>query len=139
MESYFDLGSHARLITTASAEAQVWFNRGLNWLYGFNHPESVACFQRAAVCDPACAMAHWGIALAKGPYINKQWSYYSERELRETLDVCYHMARRAKRAGAPGCARGALPVARASGAHDTGAVERRLCAGHARGVRPVFP
>jgi hypothetical protein len=74
MESYFDLGSHSRLITTASADAQVWFNRGLNWLYGFNHPEAVACFQRAAVCDPACAMAHWGIALAKGPYINKQWS-----------------------------------------------------------------
>ena len=75
MESYFDLGSHSRLITTASADAQLWFNRGLNWLYGFNHPESVACFQRAAVCDPACAMAPWGIALAKGPYINKQWSY----------------------------------------------------------------
>jgi len=71
MESYFDLGSHARLITTASEDAQVWFNRGLNWLYGFNHPESVACFQRAAVCDPACAMAHWGIALAKGPYIKR--------------------------------------------------------------------
>ena len=102
MESYFDLGSHSRLITTASADAQWWFNRGLNWLYGFNHPESVACFQRAAVCDPACAMAHWGIALAKGPYINKQWSYYSERELRETLDVCYHMARRAQRLGAKG-------------------------------------
>ena len=102
MESYFDLGSHSRLITTASADAQLWFNRGLNWLYGFNHPESVACFQRAAVCDPACAMAHWGIALAKGPYINKQWSYYSERELRETLDVCYHMARRAQRLGAKG-------------------------------------
>jgi hypothetical protein len=34
MESYFDLGSHARLITTASADAQLWFNRGLNWLYG---------------------------------------------------------------------------------------------------------
>ena len=75
MESYFDLGSHSRLITTASEDAQLWFNRGLNWLYGFNHPESVACFQRAAVCDPACAMAHWGIALAKGPYINKQWTY----------------------------------------------------------------
>ena len=53
MESYFDLGSHSRLITTASEDAQLWFNRGLNWLYGFNHPESVACFQRAAVCDPA--------------------------------------------------------------------------------------
>lgn len=102
MELYFDLGSHSRPITTSSEEAQLWFNRGLNWLYGFNHPESVACFQRAAECDPACAMAHWGIALAKGPYINKQWSYYSERELHETLDTCYHMARHAQRLGANG-------------------------------------
>jgi hypothetical protein len=56
MESYFDLGSHCRPITTSSEEAQLWFNRGLNWLYGFNHAESVACFQRAAEFDPACAM-----------------------------------------------------------------------------------
>ena len=102
MESYFDLGSHSRPITTSSEEAQLWFNRGLNWLYGFNHAESVACFERAAEFDPACAMAYWGMALARGPYINKQWSYYSERELTETLDACYHMARRAQSLGANG-------------------------------------
>jgi len=100
MEHYFDLGSHSRPITTSSEEAQLWFNRGLNWLYGFNHAESVACFQRAAESDPACAMAHWGIALAKGPYYNKQWSDYSERELPETLDIGYHMARHAQGLGA---------------------------------------
>ena len=42
MEDYFDLGSHSRPITTSSEEAQLRFNRGLNWLYGFNHAESVA-------------------------------------------------------------------------------------------------
>jgi hypothetical protein len=47
MESYFDLGSHSRLITTASAEAQVWFNRGLNWLYGFN-PTTLSRFDMTA-------------------------------------------------------------------------------------------
>jgi tetratricopeptide (TPR) repeat protein len=102
MEPYFDLGSHSRPITTSSEEAQLWFNRGLNWLYGFNHAESTACFQRAAEVDPACAMAHWGIALARGPYINKQWSYYSERELSETLGTCYQMARHAQSLGAEG-------------------------------------
>ena len=99
MEHYFALGSHSRPVTTSSEEAQLWFNRGLNWLYGFNHAESVACFQRAAESEPACAMAHWGIALAKGPYINKQWSYYSKRELPETLDTCYHVARHAQSLG----------------------------------------
>ena len=102
MEHYFDLGSHSRLVTTSSEEAQLWFNRGLNWLYGFNHAESVACFQRAAKSDPACAMAHWGIALAKGPYYNKQWSAFRERELPETLDIGYHMARHAHGLGADG-------------------------------------
>ena len=102
MDSYFDLGSHTRPVTAASTDAQMWFDRGLNWLYGFNHPEAVACFQRAAELAPDCAMAHWGIALAKGPYINKQWSYYSERELSETLDICYHTARRAQSLGADG-------------------------------------
>lgn len=102
MEHYFDLGSHSRPITTSSEEAQLWFNRGLNWLYGFNHAESVACFRRAAESDPACAMAHWGIALAKGPYYNKKWSDYSERELPETLDIGYHMARHAQGLGANG-------------------------------------
>ncbi|GIT01712.1 MAG: hypothetical protein CM1200mP27_03370 [Chloroflexota bacterium] len=43
----------------------MWFNRGLNWLYGFNHAESVACFRRAAESDPDCAMAHWGSPLRK--------------------------------------------------------------------------
>ena len=85
MEPYFDLGHYSRPISTSSEEAQLWFDRGLNWLYGFNHAESVACFQRSAECDPACAMAHWGIALARGPYINKQWSYYSERELTRAI------------------------------------------------------
>ena len=102
MEDYFDLGSHSRPITTSSEEAQLWFNRGLNWLYGFNHAESVACFRRAAESDPDCAMAHWGIALAKGPYYNKKWSDYSERELPETLDIGYHMARYAQGLGANG-------------------------------------
>ncbi len=108
MAPYFDLGNYSCPITTASEEAQLWFDRGLNWLYGFNHAESVACFQRAAESDPACAMAHWGVALARGPYINKQWSYYSDRELNETLDACYHMSRRAQSLGA-----GGTPIERA--------------------------
>jgi hypothetical protein len=32
---YYDLGSDTRKVTTAAPEAQRWFDRGLNWLYGF--------------------------------------------------------------------------------------------------------
>src|SRR5437762_226211 len=39
--TYFDLGRYNRKITTSSAEAQLWFDRGLNWVFGFNHTEAI--------------------------------------------------------------------------------------------------
>ncbi len=65
-----NLGPHARRITTASSEAQRQFNRGLNYLYGFNHDEARRAFEAAAKADPKCAMAYWGIAATHGPHIN---------------------------------------------------------------------
>ena len=47
MEYEFDLGSWTRTVTTASPEAQIWFDRGLNWTFGYNHEEAIACFRRA--------------------------------------------------------------------------------------------
>ena len=35
--TYFDLGPYSRKVTTSSPDAQAWFDRGLNWLFGFNH------------------------------------------------------------------------------------------------------
>ena len=57
MMAYYDLGQYTRPVTTKSADAQVWFDRGLVWCYGYNHEESVRCFRKAAECDPSCAMA----------------------------------------------------------------------------------
>ncbi|MCL4836484.1 MAG: hypothetical protein KJ058_00775 [Thermoanaerobaculia bacterium] len=64
------LGPHRRAVTTRSPEAQREFDRGLAYLYGFNHDEAIRAFTRAASHDPECAMAHWGIAYAHGPHIN---------------------------------------------------------------------
>ena len=44
---YFDLGKGHREITTVSEEAQRWFDRGLTWIYGFNHDEAIICFNKA--------------------------------------------------------------------------------------------
>ena len=73
MDDYYDLGSHSCPITTAAPEAQLWFDRGLVWTYGYNHAEAIACFRRALEHDPDCAMAHWGIAYAVGPNYNLPW------------------------------------------------------------------
>jgi tetratricopeptide (TPR) repeat protein len=64
------LGQERRAITTASHEAQRWFNQGLELLYGFNHDEAIRSFRQATEHDPDCAMAWWGIAYAHGPHIN---------------------------------------------------------------------
>ncbi len=64
------LGKHTRKATTSSADAQAYFNQGLCFLYAFNHDEAIRSFQQAAVHDPKCCMAWWGISLANGPHIN---------------------------------------------------------------------
>jgi len=34
MKDYYDLGSHRREVSTKSADAQMWFDRGLLWCFG---------------------------------------------------------------------------------------------------------
>jgi tetratricopeptide (TPR) repeat protein len=74
--TYYDLGAYKRPITTASPDAQIWFDRGLNWIFGFNHAEAIKCFGKALEHDPACAMAQWGISYAAGPNYNLPWHLY---------------------------------------------------------------
>ena len=85
----FDLGSWSRTISTSSAAAQDWFDRGLNWTYAFNHEEAVACFRRAVAEDPTCAMGWWGIAYASGPFYNREWLAYSDAEIARVLPICH--------------------------------------------------
>lgn len=84
-EEYYELGTHSRQITTVSPDAQLWFNRGLQWSYAFNHEEAVRCFEKATVYAPSCAMAWWGIAYALGPNYNKAWSRFDRLDLEQTI------------------------------------------------------
>jgi len=95
MSDYYDLGAYRRSVSTSSDDAQLWFDRGLNWCYGFNHDESVRCFERAAEHDPDCAMAYWGIAYAAGPNYNKAWEAFDELDRRETVSKAHGAARQA--------------------------------------------
>ncbi|NCJ06870.1 tetratricopeptide repeat protein [Synechococcales cyanobacterium C] len=84
---YFDLGHYSRSITTTSPSAQLWFNRGLIWLYAYNHEEAISCFEKALNNDPECAMAHWGIAYAIGPNYNKPWEAFEEKEKPNAVQI----------------------------------------------------
>ena len=87
MSDYYDLGTYSRPVTTNSPAAQLWFDRGLLWCYGYNHEEAVRCFRRAAEHDNGCAMAYWGIAHASGSNYNKRWEAFAEEEWQEALAV----------------------------------------------------
>lgn len=118
----FTLNPWSRPITTDSGDAQRWFDRGLNWLYGYNHEEAVACFQAAARADPGSPMPWWGIALACGPFYNRPWLRYTRAEAAATL-----------RAGHEAATRAAALVDRARPAEAAlvAAIGRRYpCAGH---------
>jgi tetratricopeptide (TPR) repeat protein len=84
-EPYYDLGSFHRSTDTPSAQAQLWFDRGLVWAYAFNHEESIHCFERALALDPDLAVARWGIAYAIGPNYNKAWDAFDAKDLAASL------------------------------------------------------
>ena len=67
---YPGFAGYTRKVTTSSAEAQRWFDQGIQLLYGFNHDEAIRSFEKAAQLDPSCAMAWWGSAYARGLHIN---------------------------------------------------------------------
>ena len=58
MDDYYNLGRYSRSIQSNSPEAQIWFDRGLNWTYGYHHEEAIECFKLAIELDPDCLMAH---------------------------------------------------------------------------------
>jgi tetratricopeptide (TPR) repeat protein len=64
------LGNHHHAITTASPQAQRFFDQGLILSFGFNHREAARSFRQAQALDPNCAMCYWGEALVLGPNIN---------------------------------------------------------------------
>jgi tetratricopeptide (TPR) repeat protein len=102
MSDYYDLGHHTCPITTNSDQAQVWFDRGLNWTYGFNHQEAVTCYRRALEHDPDCAMAHWGVAYAAGPNYNLPWDLLDDKGRKDALADAYD-ATQAALAAIEGC------------------------------------
>lgn len=108
MESYFDLGSYHREITTHSTEAQTWFNRGLKWCYAFHHTEAVRCFRKVIELDPTCAMGYWGLAYALGPYYNITWQKMPEPLQKTALAETFAYSRKAQK-----LVEGTSPVERA--------------------------
>ena len=89
MDDYYDLGTYSFPVSTTSPEAQLWFDRGLLWTYGFNHEEAITCFRNALEHDPDCAMAHWGIAYAAGPNYKLPWRLMDDQMTAGALAIIW--------------------------------------------------
>ena len=92
----FNLGSHSRKISTVSADAQRWFDAGLNWCFAFNKSEGVKCFRKALEFDADCVMAHWGMAYGSGPFYNLTWRDLGEPEAVAATSTAFAHIQRAR-------------------------------------------
>ncbi|MEM9129146.1 MAG: hypothetical protein AAGA97_05435 [Pseudomonadota bacterium] len=90
--TYFDLGAYSRPVSS-NAQAQIWCDRGMVWLFGYNHEEAIICFEKAVLEDPACALAYWGIAYAIGPNYNKPWEVFDPEEKAPALEKAHKALR----------------------------------------------
>ena len=96
MKEYFDLGKYSRKVTTNEL-AQIWFNRGMVWLFAYNHEESILCFEKVIELDKNCAFAYWGIAYAIGPNYNKPWDIFTSEEKIPTLKKAHECISKANK------------------------------------------
>lgn len=86
------LGNHHHPIATKNEEAQKYFDQGLILVFGFNHPEAIRSFQRAAELDPDAAMPLWGIALALGPNYNMDVDPAAEKAAHDAVQKALALA-----------------------------------------------
>ncbi len=92
----YDLGSYSKPVSTKSEAAQTWFDRGLNWVFGYNHEEAAQCFLKAIEHDSSLAIAHWGVAYCAGPNYNMYWEHFDPGSLAEALATATEHVAKAK-------------------------------------------
>lgn len=75
-------------VSTTNPEAQAFFNKGLTYVYAYNHDLAYRSFVKAAELDPNLAMAYWGMAIALGQNVNVDVT-------RENEVKCYNFVQQA--------------------------------------------
>jgi hypothetical protein len=83
---------NAHIRITATPEAQMWFDQGLNLLHDFWDYESVRAFAQSVRVDPNCAMCYWGIYHAElSTHSNAK--YYAKRALEKAVSLKGHVSK----------------------------------------------
>jgi tetratricopeptide (TPR) repeat protein len=77
---------NAHITITATPEAQMWFDQGLNLLHDFWDYESVRAFVQGTRVDPNCAMCYWGIYHAE-LFTHSNAKFYAKQALVKALSL----------------------------------------------------
>jgi hypothetical protein len=87
-----DIGN-AHIRITATPEAQMWFDQGLNLLHDFWDYESMRAFEQAVRVDPQCAMCFWGVYQAAKTNYRMQDKYYRNQALSKAVSLKGHASK----------------------------------------------
>ena len=94
-EYYEEIGDYYFECTVENQAAQIWINRGMVQLHGFNQSAAIDCFHKAINKDGNAIIAYWGLSYAYGPHYNrlelneadlKQALFFSQLALEKTLE-----------------------------------------------------
>ncbi len=83
---------NAHIHITASPEAQMWFDQGLNLLHDFWDYESVRAFEQSVRVDPQCAMCFWGIYQAQ-KFRHSNSKYFANQALTKATSLKGHASK----------------------------------------------
>src|ERR1700726_4050195 len=84
---------NAHIQISASPEAQMWFDQGLNLLHDFWDYESVRAFEQGVRVDPQCAMCYWGIYKAAKTNYRAANKYYQDQALTKAVSLKGHASK----------------------------------------------
>jgi tetratricopeptide (TPR) repeat protein len=129
---YDTLGTHSYKITTASPEAQRWFDQGLRLVYAFNHHEARKAFREATRLDPGCALCFWGLAMTEGSNYNSPTDGEREKRALEAVRAAQQRA-----AGARPAERALIGALAKRHAADAAATRETLDRAYADAMREV--
>jgi tetratricopeptide (TPR) repeat protein len=68
------LGTFQWPLSSASRDAQAYFNQGIQMMWAFDKADAIRSFQEAERRDPDCAMCFWAEAWSWGSYLNAPMS-----------------------------------------------------------------
>ncbi len=86
---------NVRFPITANAEAQMWFEQGINLLYDFWDYEANRAFEQAIRVDPNCAMCYWGLYQSE-TFTHSGTKKYAQAALDKAAALADHVTRREK-------------------------------------------